>query len=87
MFSISTVASSTNIPIASASPPSVMMLMVSPLKLRPMIEVKIAKGIDVHTMITLRQLPRNTRIINETRTEERMASRTTPRIAALTNTD
>src|SRR5437867_7442050 len=36
MFSTSTVASSTRMPTASASPPSVMMLMVSPSRLRVM---------------------------------------------------
>ena len=47
MFSTSTVASSTRIPTARASPPSVMMLMVSPIALNTMIEVRIARGIEV----------------------------------------
>ena len=40
MFSISTVASSTRMPTASASPPSVMMLIVSPSALSTISETK-----------------------------------------------
>ena len=58
MFSTSTVASSTRIPTASASPPSVMMLIVSPSALKTISEVKIESGIDTAMMIVLRQLPR-----------------------------
>ena len=64
MFSISTVASSTRIPTASASPPSVMMLMVSCRKLSTMIDVRIESGIEMAMISVLRQLPRNSRIIN-----------------------
>ena len=71
MFSISTVASSTSMPMASARPPSVMMLMVSPLRFKPMMAVKMASGIEVQTTTTLRQLPRNARIISETRIEDK----------------
>ncbi len=63
------------------------MLMVSPLRFNPMMAVKMASGIEVQTTITLRQLPRNAKIINETRIEESTASRTTLMIAARTNTD
>ena len=87
MFSTSTVASSTSIPTASASPPSVMMLTLLPLSLRPMMAVKMASGIEVVTITMLRQLPRKTRIMNETRMEARTVSRTTPSIAARTKTD
>jgi hypothetical protein len=42
---------------------------------------------EVQTTITLRQLPRNTRIMRETRSEARMASRITPLMAPRTNSD
>src|SRR6266480_2731580 len=87
MFSISTVASSTRIPTASARPPSVMMLMVSPKALRTMIEVKIESGIDTAMMTVLRQLPRKTRIMKPVRQAAISASRTTPSIEARTNND
>src|SRR6267143_832612 len=45
MFSIVTVASSTRIPTARANPPRVMMLMVSPRKLRVITDVKMDRGI------------------------------------------
>ncbi len=63
MFSISTVASSTRMPTASAKPPSVMMLMVSPSALITQMETRIDRGIETAMMIVLRQLPRNSRII------------------------
>ena len=47
MFSISTVASSTRMPTASARPPSVMMLIVSPSALSTMIETKMESGIEM----------------------------------------
>ena len=87
MFSIATVASSTSIPIASANPPRVMMLIVWFVNLSPRNAVKIASGIEVDTITTLRQLPRNAKIIRDTSTEARIASRTTPDIAARTNSD
>ena len=46
MFSMVTVASSTRMPTASASPPSVMMLMVSCRELSTMIEVRMESGIE-----------------------------------------
>ncbi len=58
MFSISTVASSTRMPTASASPPRVMMLMVSPSALSTMSEVRIESGIETAMISVLRQLPR-----------------------------
>ena len=63
MFSIVTVASSTRIPTASASPPSVMMLMVSPSSDSAISDVKIDSGIEIAMISVLRQLPRNSRII------------------------
>src|SRR5258708_3473475 len=63
MFSMVTVASSTRIPTASASPPSVMTLMVSPNSERPVSAARIASGIESVMIRVERQLPRNNRII------------------------
>ncbi len=63
MFSIVTVASSTRMPTASARPPSVMMLSVSPIADSAMIEPRIDSGIDTAMITVERQLPRNSRII------------------------
>ena len=87
MFSTSTVASSTRMPTASASPPSVMMLMVSPIALSTISEVRIASGIEVAMMSVLRQLPRKIRIIRAVRQAAISASRTTPLIAPRTKMD
>ena len=87
MFSTSTVASSTRIPTARANPPNVMMLMVSPVTLSTMIEVRIASGIEVAMISVLRQLPRNIRIMNAVRQAAIKASRTTPLIAPFTKID
>ncbi len=87
MFSISTVASSTRIPTASASPPSVIMLIVSPNALSVMIEHRIDKGIDTAMMIVLRQLPRKIRIMMAVKHAAMIASRTTPLIEARTKMD
>ena len=51
MFSMVTVASSTRMPTASASPPSVMMFMVLPSIDRQMIEHRIASGIEIVIII------------------------------------
>ena len=87
MFSIATVASSTRMPTASARPPSVMMLMVSPSALSTMIELRIESGIETAMITVLRQLPRKTRIISAVRQAAISASRSTPEIDARTNTD
>ena len=87
MFSIVTVALSTSRPIASARPPSVIRLMLLPVRNNPMMPAKIDSGIEVATITVLRQLPRNTRISAETRIEEMIASRITFSTAARTNTD
>ena len=63
MFSIVTVASSTRMPTASASPPSVMMLSVSPSVHRMASAPRIESGIEVAMMTVERQLPRKIRII------------------------
>ena len=87
MFSIATVASSTRMPTASARPPSVMMLIVSPSALSTMIELSTESGIDTAMISVLRQLPRKTRIISAVRHAAITASRSTPSIEARTNSD
>ena len=82
MFSMVTVASSTRMPTASARPPRVMMLMVSPRKLSTMTEVRIDSGIETAMISVLRQLPRKSRIIRAVRQAAMIASRITPVIAA-----
>src|ERR1700730_1753602 len=67
MFSTSTVASSTRMPTARASPPRVMILMVSPKALSTMMELKIARGMEVAMMSVLLQLPRKARIMKAVR--------------------
>ena len=47
MFSIVTVASSTRIPTAKASPPKVMILSVSPSALSTTIEQRMERGIEI----------------------------------------
>ena len=87
MFSMVTVASSTRIPTASASPPSVMMLIVSPSAARQAIEARMDSGMEMKMMRVLRQLPRNSRIIRPVRQAAMVASRTTPEMEAFTKTD
>ena len=86
MFSISTVASSTRMPTASARPPSVITLSVCPSAWSTEIEARIDNGIDAATISVLRQEPRNSRIINPVRPAAIAPSRTTPLIAARTKT-
>ncbi len=64
MFSISTVASSTRMPMASARPPRVMMLIVLPVRSRRTIDPSSASGIFSTTMITARRSRRNRRTIS-----------------------
>src|ERR1700722_19015692 len=59
-----TVESSTSMPTASASPPSVMVVEVSPRKYSTMSEVRIASGIEIMTTTVDRHDPRNSRIIS-----------------------
>ncbi len=87
MFSISTVASSTRMPTASASPPSVMTLSVCPSAVMTISENRIASGIEITTISVDRQLPRNTRIMSAVSSAATTASRTTPSIDERTNTD
>ena len=87
MFSIVTVPSSTRMPTASASPPSVMTLMVSPSQDNSVSENRMASGISMRMMTVERQLPRNNRIITPTKAAASAASRMTPNTAAFTKID
>ncbi len=64
VFSMVTVASSTRMPMARASPPSDMMLMVLPVSHRPINELVKDKGMLIRTTITLRRSCRKRRIIS-----------------------
>ena len=70
-----------------ASPPKVMMLIVSCSALRTMIDVRIDSGIEIAMVNVLRQLPRNSRIIRPVKQAAIMASRMTPFTAARTKID
>jgi hypothetical protein len=87
MFSMVTVASSTRMPTASDSPPSVMTLSVWPSADRAVIEHSTASGIDTAMISEERQDPRNSRIISEVSAAAITPSRITPETAAFTNTD
>ena len=63
------------------------MLMVSPKKLRTMIEVKIDSGMEMAMISVLRQLPRKIKIIKPVRQAAMTASRITPLTAARTKID
>jgi hypothetical protein len=87
MFSMVTVASSTRMPTASARPPSVITLMVSPSTDSVVIEARMASGMEIVMINVDRQLPRNSRIISPVRAAAMAPSRITPDTASLTNTD
>jgi hypothetical protein len=87
MFSTATVASSTKMPTASARPPSVITLMVSPSPHSTAIEASTDSGIDTVMISVLRTEPKNSRIIRPVSAAAMMPSRTTPFTAARTNTD
>src|SRR3984957_13611603 len=87
VFSISTVASSTSMPTASASPPRDITLIVSPRAEDTAIGNHMASGADAQTISVLRQLPRNTRTIIAVSNAAVTASCTTSRIEARTSTD
>ena len=86
-FSNSTVASSTRIPTASANPPSVMRLIVSPNALRTASDTRIESGIESAMMTVPRHEPRNKRIMIAVKHAAITPSRTTPEMAARTNID
>ena len=87
MFSIVTVASSTRMPTASASPPSVMMLSVSPSAASVAIEPSTDSGMEVAMISVERQLPRKNRIMRLVSAAAMTPSRMTPFTAALMKID
>jgi hypothetical protein len=87
VFSIVTVESSTRIPTASASPPNVMVLIVSPRKYSTTSEVRIDSGIEIITTRVDRHEPRNSRIISAVRAAAIAASRSRPVTDCLTKID
>src|ERR1700722_13553213 len=87
MFSIVTVASSTNIPTASAGPPRVITLIVWPSAERAISELNTARGIDTVIMSVERQEPRNTKIMKPVKAAAVKPSRTTAVTEALTKPD
>ncbi len=87
MFSIVTVASSTRMPTASARPPSVMMLSVSPNSDSSAIAPSTDSGIEIAMITVERQLPRKSRIMTLVSSAAMTPSNATPLIAARTNSD
>ena len=63
------------------------MLIVSPSADSAISDERIASGIDTAMMTVLRQLPRKMRIMSAVRQAAMIASRTTPSMAARTNSD
>ena len=84
---MATVASSTRMPTARASPPSVMTLMVSPNAVRIASEVRIESGIETSTTMVERHEPRNNRMVRPVSAAAMTASWITPSMAAETKTD
>ena len=87
MFSIVTVASSTRMPTASARPPNVMMLSVSPIADSITMAPSTESGIETAMITVERQLPRNSRIITLVKSAAMMPSWATPVMAPRTNSD
>ena len=87
VFSIVTVELSTRMPTASASPPSVMVLSVWPMKYRTTIDVRIDRGIEIMTIRVDRHDPRNSRIISPVSPAAIAPSRSTLAIDDVTSFD
>ena len=87
MLSTVTVASSTRMPTASASPPSVITFRVSPKAASAAMAASTESGIETITISVDRHEPRNSRIISAVRPAAIAPSRTTPLTAAPTNSD
>jgi hypothetical protein len=81
MFSIATVASSTRMPTASASPPSVMMLIVWPASRNPTTAVRTDSGIVTITIRADLALRRNRMTASDVRIAPSTPSKTSPWIA------
>jgi hypothetical protein len=87
IFSISTVASSTRTPTASASPPSVMMLMVCPVPQSSTTAANSANGMLSTTMSALRQSRRKISTIRPVSAAPNNPSVTRPRMELVTYGD
>ena len=87
MFSIATVASSTRMPTASASPPSVIRLMFCPLTHSANVPASSAMGMLMTTMNALRQSRRNSSTIRPVSTAPSAPSFTRLRMAPTTTGD
>ncbi len=87
MFSIVTVASSTRMPTASAKPPSVITLMVSPIAENIATEARMASGIEMVMISVERQLPRKMRIMRPVSAAATTPSNMTDDTADLTKAD
>src|SRR5580692_9630204 len=74
-------------PTASASPPNVIVLIVSPRKYSTTSEVSIASGIEIITTIVGRHEPRKRRIISAVSPAAIAPSRSTATTDEVTNTD
>ena len=74
-------------PTASAKPPSVITLMVSPSSDSTATENRMASGIETMMMTVERHEPRNTRIISPVSAAAMTPSRSTPVTASLTKAD
>ena len=74
-------------PTASASPPSVMMLSVSPIADSITMAPSTESGIDTAMIMVERQLPRNSRIITLVRSAAITPSVATPVMAPRTKRD
>jgi hypothetical protein len=87
MFSITTVPLSTRMPTASAKPPSVMVLSVSPPIPISSTAVMIDKGMAARIITVNRQLPRNSRIMSAVSAAAMAPPISTLLSAAFTNID
>ena len=84
MFSMATVAMSTKMPTASASPPSVIRLMVWPVSQSASSDASNDSGIVMTTTSALRQSRRNSRTISPVSSAPSMPSSVSPAIAPVT---
>ena len=87
VFSMVTVESSTRMPTARASPPSVIVLSVWPRKYSTTIDVRIDRGIEIMTIKVDRHDPRNSRIISPVNPAAIVPSRITLAIDDVTSFD
>ncbi len=87
MFSITTVDISTSTPMASARPPSVMMLIVRPVSHSPMTAPMSASGMLATTINELRQSRRNKSTTMPVSSAPRAPSNVSPLIARVTYGD